>query len=189
MNRRVHVFGDQLLGNDNGVFKVVSAPWHKSHQHVFAQRQLTFFRRKTFRQRRVLFDPLPGLYNGRLVDARVLVRAAELGQEVGLDRILERHVGIIGIGIVANDNAGSIGELDDPRAFRHQHRARVAGDAAFEARAHDRRLRPQQRHGLALHVRAHQGAVGVVMLQERDQARRRRYDLVRSDVHVLHFVR
>ena len=41
----------------------------------------------------------------------------------------------------------------------------------------------QQRHGLALHVRAHQRAVGVVVLEERDHRRGDRPDLLGRDVH------
>ena len=51
--------------------------------------------------------------------------------------------------------------------------------------ADERRLRDHQRHRLPLHVRAHQGAVRVVVLEERDQRRRDRDDLRRRDVHVL----
>ena len=57
------------------------------------------------------------------------------------------------------------------------------GGAALHAGADQRRLGLQQRHGLALHVRAHQRAVGVVVLEERDQRRRHRPDLRRRDVH------
>jgi hypothetical protein len=38
-----------------------------------------------------------------------------------------------------------------------------------------------QRHRLTLHVRAHQGAVRVVVLEERDQRRRDADDLLRRD--------
>ena len=63
--------------------------------------------------------------------------------------------------------------------------ARVQRRAALHARADDRRVRLEQRHGLALHVRAHQGAVGVVVLEERDHRRGDGPDLLRRDVHVV----
>ncbi len=44
----------------------------------------------------------------------------------------------------------------------------------------------EQRHGLALHVRAHQGAVRVVVLEEGDHGRRHRPDLVGRDIHQVH---
>ena len=63
--------------------------------------------------------------------------------------------------------------------------AGVARGPSLHAGADDRRLGLEQRHGLALHVRAHQRAVGVVVLEERDQRRRHRDDLLGADVHVL----
>ena len=69
------------------------------------------------------------------------------------------------------------------------HLAGVARGARLHAGAHDGRLGLEQRHGLALHVRAHQGAVGVVVLQERDQRRGDRDDLLGADVHELDLLR
>ena len=63
--------------------------------------------------------------------------------------------------------------------------AGVARGALLHAGADDRRLRLEERHGLALHVRAHQGAVGVVVLEERDERGRDGDDLLGADVHVL----
>jgi hypothetical protein len=47
----------------------------------------------------------------------------------------------------------------------------------------------QQRHGLTLHVGAHERAVGVVVLEERDERRGDRDDLLRRHVHVVDLVR
>ena len=68
---------------------------------------------------------------------------------------------------------------------RHEHLAGVHGGLLLDAGADDRRLGPQQRHGLALHVGAHQRAVGVVVLQERNQRGGNRDDLLGRNVHVL----
>ena len=62
---------------------------------------------------------------------------------------------------------------------------RVHRDGPFQPGRHDRRLGHQQGHGLALHVRTHQRPVGVVVLQERDQAGRDAHHLLGRDVHVL----
>ena len=63
--------------------------------------------------------------------------------------------------------------------------AGVDRGAVLEAGADERRLRDHQRHGLPLHVRAHERAVRVVVLEERDQRGRDRDDLRRRDVHVV----
>src|SRR5699024_11233750 len=65
----------------------------------------------------------------------------------------------------------------------------VARHGAFDAGAHEWLFAAQGRHGLTLHVGAHQGAVGIVMLQEWHQGRRHRHGLHRRHVHVVHFGR
>ena len=65
----------------------------------------------------------------------------------------------------------------------------VARDALLEAGADERRLVLEQRHALALHVRAHERAVGVVVLEERNHAGGDRDDLLRRDVHVVDLLR
>ncbi len=52
-----------------------------------------------------------------------------------------------------------------------------------------RRLRSHQRHSLTLHVRTHQGTVRIVVLKERNHRSGHRYDLVRSNVHILQIFR
>ena len=52
-----------------------------------------------------------------------------------------------------------------------------------------RRFGAYQRHSLALHVGTHQGAVGIVVLKERNQSRRHRHDLLRRYVNELHLIR
>ena len=65
-------------------------------------------------------------------------------------------------------------------------RVRISRHFVFQARANERRLGNHERNALALHVRAHQRPVCVIVFEERDQARRHRYKLFRRDVHVVH---
>ena len=55
----------------------------------------------------------------------------------------------------------------------------------FHPGADQRRLGLQKRHRLTLHVRAHQRPVGVVVLEERNQRRGHRNQLLGRDVHQL----
>ena len=57
----------------------------------------------------------------------------------------------------------------------------------FDARADERRVRTEERHRLALHVRTHERAVRVVVLEERNQRSGDRHQLVRRHVHQLDF--
>ena len=72
-----------------------------------------------------------------------------------------------------------------PSSTREQHVAGVAGGARLDTGTDVRRGRPQERDGLALHVGAHERAVGVVVLEERDQRGRDRHELLRRHVHVV----
>ncbi len=87
----------------------------------------------------------------------------------------------------AHDNALGVDRIHDAVALGQDHGAGVASRHAFHARAHQRSLCHQQRHGLPLHVGAHQRAVGVVMFEERHQRRGHRNKLLRRDVDVVHF--
>ena len=77
------------------------------------------------------------------------------------------------------DRAGAAGADRGAGVTRHH---------AFHAGADERRLGANQRHRLALHVRAHQRAVGVIVLEERNQRGRDRNELLRRDVHEVDLV-
>ncbi len=71
-------------------------------------------------------------------------------------------------------------------ALGQNHGARIARGDALHARAYERRFGNKQRHRLPLHVRAHERAVGVVVLEERHQGRSDRDELLRRDVDIIH---
>ena len=71
----------------------------------------------------------------------------------------------------------------------NRHLAGVDGHLALDACTADGRLRAQQRHGLALHVRPHQRTVHIIMLQERDERRSHTHSLARRHVHIVHAIR
>ena len=78
--------------------------------------------------------------------------------------------------------------LTTPAFSADDHVTGVDRGAVLHAGADQGRVAADQRHGLALHVGAHQRAVGVVVLEERDQGRRDRHHLARRDVHVVDLV-
>ena len=75
--------------------------------------------------------------------------------------------------------------LDDAGLLRDDDVARVDRGAQLHPGADQRRVGTQQRHRLALHVGAHQRAVGVVVLEERDHRGGDRHHLPRRDVDVV----
>ena len=154
----------------------MALPGHERHEQVLAQGELT----------RVgggaVGDDRPGGHlvaladDGLLVDAGALVGALELVEAV--------------LPAVAADGAHHhvVGRdlLDHPGLLGQDHVPGVVRRPPLEPRADQRRLAAHERHRLLLHVGAHERPVGVVVLDEGDQGRRDRDDLLRRDVHVVH---
>ena len=188
VNRREDVELHQALGEHDGVFEVVAVPGHERHRDVRAKRELPHFRGGTVGQHFTLGHRLPHAHERALVDGGVLVGAPVLLQLVAVEMA---ESGQRAIGIHHTDHAGIDDDLvgrhagDGARTTRDDHRARVDGDRRFEAGANERRARVQERHGLTLHVRAHQRAVGVVVLEERNERGGDRHELFRRHVHVV----
>ena len=175
VDRREHVVLHQALGEDDGVLEVVALPGHEGHEEVLAEGELAVVGGGTVGQDVAGVDLLAGFDDGPLVDAGVLVGPLELVELVGdvalrLVRDLdERAVDLDDLAVVGGDD----------------HVGGVAGGAGFDAGADVGRLGLDQRHGLLLHVGAHERTVGVVVLEERDERGADRHDLLGRDVHEL----
>ena len=180
VDRREHVVLHEALGDDDRVFVVVALPRHERHEEVLAERELALVGRRAVGDDLALLHRVADVDAGLLVDAGALVRAAELRQAVR---------GAAALALVV-DHDGVAGDVDDGAvALGQDDLARVAGRTTLDAGADERRGRPQERDGLALHVGAHERAVGVVVLEERDERGRHRHDLLRRHVHVVDRVR
>ncbi len=179
VDRREDVVLHKALRDDDGVLEVVSLPRHERHEQVLAQGQFTMVGGGPVGQQLVGTHLVAGLYPGPLVDAGVLVGTLELEQLVAELAFLAVVDGDR-VAVDGQDRAGLSGQ---------HHVGGVECGPDLDARADVRRLGTHQRHGLTLHVGAHQGAVGVVVLEERDQRRGDRDDLLRRDVHELDLFR
>ena len=84
VDRRQHVVADEALGQDDRVLEVVALPRHQGDEQVLAEGQLAVVGRRAVGEDRALVDLLPLDHPRPLVDAGVLVGAAELGQAVHL---------------------------------------------------------------------------------------------------------
>ena len=135
------------------------------------------------------FTVLALLDQDLLVDAGGRVRAHELADRINVNAVrrvvLDLLLAFGQLAVFGDDDlvAGDGGDLAG--LLRDDDGARIARDALLEAGGDERRFGDEQRHGLALHVRTHQRAVGVVVLEERNQARRHRDELLRRNVHVI----
>ena len=190
VDRRVDVVLDQALGEDDGILEVVPVPRHERDEHVRAERELAELGAGAVGEDVAGLDLLAELDDRALVDGGVLVGAPVLLDAVAvlLREALERHVAALltllrGAGIDEDLVGGHAG--DGPGAFCDDHGAGVARDDFLETRAHQRRLRVEERHALALHVGTHQRAVRVVVLEERNERGGDRDELFRRDIHVI----
>ena len=122
---------------------------------------------------------------GRWLMQVVLVGALELRKAIDVDA----RTGGVHVAGGAHDDPGAVDLFDDAVTTGDHDGAGVHGHDRLHAGADQRRVRLHQRHGLTLHVGAHQRAVGVVVLQERDQGSSDRNELFRRHVHHVHGVR
>ncbi len=187
VDRGVVVLADQLFGDQNRVLEVVSAPRHKGDQHVAAETELALLRARTVRDHLALEDAVALADDRLLVDAGVLVRALELRELVDVRADLTRKLRGVVLAFDAHDDAFGVHRVDDAVALGQDDGARVAGGDAFHAGADEGGFGDEQRHGLALHVGAHQRAVGVVVLEEGHERSGHRDELLGADVDVVDF--
>ena len=180
VDAREQVVADEAVADDDRVLVVAALPAHERDEDVPAERQLAVARDELSRRwPRLALTRWPTSTMGRwlmhvpwLVRTNFWRRYSSSSPAVGLDPDpLGGHAG------------------DDAAALRDDDLAGVARGALLHPGADDRRLRLEERHGLALHVRAHEGAVGVVVLEERDERGRHGDDLLGAHVHVLDLVR
>ena len=116
----------------------------------------------------------PCLTIGLLVEAGAGVRAHEFPQLVDVDVVLRVVLQVARqLAVLGDDDALRVDGGDDAGLFGDDDDLRVAGDALFDAGADERRLGLEQRHALALHVRTHERAIRVVVLEERESCRPR----------------
>ncbi len=183
MKRGEDVLLDQPLGDDDRVLEVITPPGHEGGDDVPAEGQLAQVGAGAVGQDLALDDRVALADDGPLGEAGILVGPEELGQdiEVGRDLVILGLVGFVDM----DENPLGVDEGDGSRSLADDDVARTLGHKMLHARAHQRGDRPQERDGLPLHVGAHKGAVGVVVLQERDEGGGKRNQLLGGDVDVV----
>ena len=170
------------LGDEDGVLKVVAVPGHEGDAQILSQGQLTHVGGGTIGQDVAAADLVAHRHQGALIDTGILIGPGVFGQIVDIDA---RHPWLGLVVIDPHHDARRVHCLDHAAAAGHDGHTRVDGHHPLHPRAHQRLFRPQGRHRLALHVGAHEGAVGVVVLQEGNEGGGDGHNLARRDVHVL----
>src|ERR1035438_1400221 len=135
---------------------------------------------------RFFFDAVAYANQGLLADAGILVRTLEFNQLIDVRAHFTAEYARV-IGFDAHDNAFRIDLVHDTFALAKHHRAGIACGDAFHAGADERSVATDQRNRLALHVGTHERAVGVIVLEKRNQAGGNRDELLRRDVNIIDF--
>ena len=189
VDRGKDIVADEALADQDRVLEVVPAPRHEGHEHVPAQCEVATVDRRPVSQHLAALDGLPHRHHRLLRDAGALVGPLELDQVVGVETNLLLFTPRLFLAqFRLDDDPGGIHALHDARALGQDDVTRVTGHDRLHASSHQRRLGLDEGDGLPLHVGAHQGAVRVIVLEERDQGSRHANRLLGGHVHVLHLI-
>ena len=162
----------EAAGDEDGVLVVVPSPGNETDQEVLTQGQLSFVGTGVVGDDLPRLDPVTLLDDGPLGHHGVLVRASILQEvvEVGSDGDVP-HL-LLPFVLDLDDDSLGVDLLDDTGpSGNHDGSATAAGDR-FDSGPHHGGVGPDQGDRLTLHVRTHEGTVGVVVLQEGDEPRR-----------------
>ena len=127
---------------------------------------------------------LVALANDRLeVDGGVLVGLLEFRKLVFFLRGVEGDE-LLFLGAVVLDTDGICVHISDGTVrLGDDLRTGVGDELLLDTGTYYRRLGGDQRYGLAHHVRSHEGTVGIIVLEERDERSSYGRYLARSDIH------
>ena len=150
----IDVFLDELFAYQYGILVVIALPGHKADEHIPAQRNLAVGGGGAVGQHIALLHFLALYHNGPLVDAGALVGTQHLYQ-----LIFMLHAFRIG-----HNDAISIDIAYMAVFLGNHYYAAVVGRLVLHTGADIGGLGLDERDGLTLHVGAHQGTVGIVVL-------------------------
>ena len=166
MDGGVAVFSHHSLADQNRVFEVVAVPRHECDQHVLTQGQFAEVGRCAVSNHVQLGDFVATLDDRALVDIGVLVGA------LVFDEVVDVHTDFTGLGfciVHTHHDTGCVDIVNHTATVCSHHSARVDRRHALDTGTDKRFFSAQNRHRLTLHVRTHQGAVRVVVLEERHE--------------------
>ena len=181
----VAVGASHFLGNQNRVFVVVAVPRHKGDGHVLTKREFAQVSRSAVGNQITTLQHVTSFHGRALVDVGRLVGTGEFHQ------VVDVHTHFAGCGffvVHAHHDTVGIHILHHAAATSHDSSGRVNSHGALDAGTDQRFFGTQAGHGLTLHVGTHQGTVGVIVLQERNQRGCHRHYLAGGHVHILHAV-
>ena len=193
MDRRENIILNDAFTDTDCILKIISVPRHVGDQHILPDGQFSVVGAGAIRNRFTLLDLVSNGNRCLLVNTSASIGPVILAQPVHPAPFL-RPVFYLAPAL------GKFARLGDHyfvRSHGCHHPVRLGLDQCVRIPCHlglhprgdERRLGGQQRNGLALHVRPHQGPVGIIMLQEWYQAGCHGHQLLGRHVHVIDLVR
>ena len=182
VDRGEDVLTHHAFGDDDSILEVVALPRHESDFEVAAESEFAALSGEAFAKHLTLLDLVALLDDGTEVDGGGVVGALIFGETVFLDVVVERDETFLLGAVVTDDDLGGIDIFDHAVALGVEEDTRVFGDSLFDAGTDDRDFGVEQRDSLTHHVGTHEGTVGVVVFEERNEGSGDGSDLVGSDV-------
>ena len=170
MNGSKHVFADNALVKYDSVLVVVTLPRYVSYQQVASESEFSVFSSVSFSKDVALLYPLSLVAYRTEVYCHILVGTAELRYPVLLECRFEAYELLFLSPVVKYSYGSCVYIFNNTVTFGRNHCARVNANLAFDAGSYNRSFVVKQRYRLTHHVTTHQRTVGVVVLQERNQA-------------------
>ena len=166
MDRGINIVFHQFLGDHDRILEVVTAPRHQGHQHVTTQSQFTQISRRAIGDNVALGYDFTGFDQRTLVKAGVLVGAAIFEQTIDIDARFTFNLLIIAD---LDHDTFAVNTLNNTTTTGNLGYTRVTRQRRFHAGTDQRFLALQQWYCLTHHVRAHQCAVRIIVLEERNK--------------------
>ena len=178
------VFRYNPLRNQDRIFKVVTIPGHECDQHVLAKGKFTKIGRRAISQYVTFGHNITKFHQWTLIHTGVLIRA------LILDEVIDIHTGITGRNLIfigMDNNTSCIYLVNNTTPFGNRCYTGIGSDYSLHPGTYQWFLSNQRRNSLTLHIRTHQGAVGIIVLKEWNQRRRHRNNLLGRDIHIVDF--
>ena len=170
-----NVLHDKALVYEDSVLVVVALPGHEADQHILAEGYLALAGAGAVGDNVALVHAVAEGYDWSLVDAGALVGAGKLDELIALDIAA----------VVLDGDVLSVGADDLAVVLSKDDNAGVHGTLMLDAGGDDGRLSYHEGNSLALHIRAHQSAVCVVVFKEGDHCCRNGNHHSGADVDVI----
>ena len=182
VNRCKDIIPHDILGDHDSILVVVSFPRHECHFQVPSECQFSLFWRVSFRQYLTFFHTLTFSHDRFQRDRRTLVCTLVFRQVIFFRIRFKAYKSLFLRTVIFNNNLASVNKRDHSRSLCDNLRSGILNQISLQTGSHDRGLRGNNRNCLTHHVRSHQRSVGIIMLQERDQRRRDRCNLIRGNI-------